>query len=89
MKLSTYIKAQRGNAKALAERLDVHKTIVSQIASNSEGTSPARCVAIEKATDGAVTRKDLRSDWREIWPELAQNGCWCKTKTAAKKKARA
>lgn len=29
------------------------------------------CVSIEQATDGAVTRKDLRpDDWQKIWPEL-------------------
>lgn len=29
------------------------------------------CVAIERATNGQVTRKDLRpDDWRLIWPEL-------------------
>lgn len=31
------------------------------------------CVAIERATAGAVTRRDLRpNDWHLIWPELAQ-----------------
>jgi len=31
-------------------------------------------VSIERATDGAVTRKDLRpEDWHEIWPELASD----------------
>ena len=30
-----------------------------------------RCVQIEQATDGAVTRRDLRpADWHLIWPEL-------------------
>ena len=30
-----------------------------------------RCAAIERATGGAVTRKDLRpDDWARIWPEL-------------------
>jgi len=30
-----------------------------------------RCVAIERATGGVVTRRDLRpKDWRNIWPEL-------------------
>lgn len=30
-----------------------------------------RCVAIERATGGAVMRWDLRpKDWRDIWPEL-------------------
>jgi len=29
------------------------------------------CVSIERATDGAVTRRDLRpDDWHLIWPEL-------------------
>ncbi len=31
------------------------------------------CVAIERESDGAVTRRDLRQDdWRDIWPELAE-----------------
>lgn len=31
---------------------------------------PALCVRIEKELDGKVTRKDLRPDWEEYWPEL-------------------
>lgn len=32
---------------------------------------PEYCVAIEKATDGAVRRWDLYpDDWHRIWPEL-------------------
>lgn len=31
------------------------------------------CAAIERATNGAVTRRDLRpDDWQHIWPELAE-----------------
>lgn len=34
--------------------------------------SPLNCVAIEQATQGQVTRQDLRPhDWASIWPELA------------------
>jgi DNA-binding transcriptional regulator YdaS (Cro superfamily) len=34
--------------------------------------SPEYCVSIERATEGKVTRKDLRpDDWEAIWPELA------------------
>lgn len=77
MTLSDYIQAQRGNAKALADKLGVSKSTISQIANDSKGTSPARCVAIENATEGAVSRKDLRPDWREIWPELVHPYC-CK-----------
>ena len=33
--------------------------------------SPGYAIAIERATKGAVTRKDLRpDDWHRIWPEL-------------------
>lgn len=33
--------------------------------------SPENCVAIERATSGAVRRWDLRpDDWHRIWPEL-------------------
>lgn len=40
----------------------------------SRGAIPARhCPAIERATGGAVTRKDLRpDDWQDIWPELVE-----------------
>lgn len=34
--------------------------------------SPILSLAIERATNGAVTRRDLRpDDWHLIWPELA------------------
>lgn len=37
--------------------------------------SPEYCVAIERATGGRVTRRDLRpADWSRIWPELAERG---------------
>lgn len=29
------------------------------------------CVAIERESDGSVSRKDLRDDWAAVWPELA------------------
>jgi DNA-binding transcriptional regulator YdaS (Cro superfamily) len=34
------------------------------------------CATIERATGGAVTRKDLRpDDWARIWPELDDSHC--------------
>lgn len=31
------------------------------------------CLDIERATDGEVTRRDLRpNDWQKIWPDLAE-----------------
>ena len=33
--------------------------------------SAKRCVAIERATNGLISRKDLyQDDWQDIWPEL-------------------
>lgn len=32
--------------------------------------APALAVAIELHSSGAVTRRELRDDWRDIWPEL-------------------
>lgn len=35
---------------------------------------PALCVAFERESAGAVTRRDLRpDDWQDIWPELAES----------------
>lgn len=37
------------------------------------GVPVDKCAAIELATNGRVTRKELRpNDWQAIWPELAQ-----------------
>ena len=33
--------------------------------------APEYCASIERATGGAVTRRDLRpDDWHLVWPEL-------------------
>ena len=49
--------------------------VTTQIISNwkMRDTVPLEhCFAIERATAGEVTRKDLRpNDWVDIWPELA------------------
>lgn len=31
------------------------------------------CVRIEKHSNGAVSRKDLRDDWADVWPELSKH----------------
>ena len=57
---------------SLALSLGVSQGLVHQWAKGLRPVSPQQCVAIEKATNGAVTRKDLRpDDWQLIWPELA------------------
>lgn len=72
MDLKTYIAtAPRGTAAKLAASLAISPSYLSQLASGASSISPERCVAIERETFRAVTRKDMRpGDWRLIWPEL-------------------
>lgn len=79
MNLKTYLsKLERGGASRLADALGVSISFMSQMASGAAAISPARCVAIEQATNGAVSRKDLRpDDWNLIWPELSCDASCC------------
>lgn len=45
---------------------------IRKACSTRQKFGPMLCVAIERATAGTVTRRDLRPhDWHLIWPELA------------------
>lgn len=61
-----------GSIEALAQAVGVGGSTPAMW--KARGKVPAEhCAAIELATRGAVTRKDLRpGDWRRIWPELAK-----------------
>jgi DNA-binding transcriptional regulator YdaS (Cro superfamily) len=73
MDLKTYITAERGRATALAAKLVVSPSYLSQLANGQAPISPKRAVEIEQETDGLVTRKEMfPGDWPQIWPELAQ-----------------
>ncbi|WP_197328971.1 transcriptional regulator [Ralstonia syzygii] len=71
MKLKDYL-GVRGRQAALASATGLAPAYIWQI---SNGLRPApieHCAAIERATDCAVSRRDLRpDDWMLIWPELA------------------
>lgn len=61
-----------GSQAALAKAIDVPAAMVHQWRSGIRPVAVQHCVAIERATDGQVSRRDLRpSDWHLIWPELA------------------
>ena len=62
-----------GGAVRLAEAIGVGQSAISNLVSRGGTPTPANCLAIERATDGAITRKDLRPDdfWL-IWPDLAE-----------------
>ena len=71
MKLKDYV-AERGVTAALARQIGAQPQLVWQWASDVRPVPIERCVPTERATEGAVTRRDLRpDDWHEIWPELA------------------
>lgn len=74
MNLKTYLSQQeRGSATKLAKQLSISISYLSQITAGTCAVSPGRCIEIEKATSGLVSRKDLRpSDWEQIWPELCE-----------------
>ena len=79
MKLHDYLALPNSlTATELAARVNVSVTQLRQWVHGYAGRmpSPANCVAIERATNGAVARPDLRpDDWRGIWPELADMAC--------------
>ncbi|MCP1679434.1 transcriptional regulator [Kerstersia gyiorum] len=61
-----------GSASSLARILGVTPQAVCFWRDGKRSIPIEHCAAIERATNGAVTRKDLRpDDWHRIWPELA------------------
>ena len=59
--------------KNLALLIDESPTFVNEMVHGRRPVPPRIAVKIEKATGGAVTRKELRKDdWQDYWPELVQ-----------------
>lgn len=57
----------------LARKIGVSAAEIYQWKKGIRPIPVERCAAIERATNGAVTRRDLRpDDWHRIWPELAE-----------------
>ena len=63
MTLSDYFKSDPRGAKAeMAEYLKITPTWISLLISKKRKASPVLALAIEKATNGLVTRQELRPD---------------------------
>lgn len=61
-----------GGQARLASLIEVSPGAVNQWIKKIRPIPVERMVAIERATNGRVTRKDLHPDgWRDMWPELA------------------
>ena len=70
MDLTTYLSTVC-SAADLARSIDVAPALISQWRHGVRPIPPERCVRIENATNGVVSRRDLRpDDWHLIWPEL-------------------
>lgn len=74
MDIQTYLKDNPEKRRALAQEMDIGIANIYQWMRGLRPVPVERCAVIERLTQGAVTRKDLRpNDWHEIWPELALN----------------
>lgn len=51
-----------GGQSALARQLSISQGLVWQWLNGKQAVTAERCVAIESATEGAITRHDLRPD---------------------------
>lgn len=74
MDLRTFLQNNGWGAQIkLSREINISISILNEWVSGKRPIPLKRCVQIEKTTNGAVTRKDLRpDDWIEIWPELAE-----------------
>lgn len=74
MILSDYLSADDAKSAAdLAREVGVSSSLLYQWRTGRRPVPLEHCAAIERATSGAVTRRDLRpDDWQRIWPELAE-----------------
>lgn len=72
MELITYLNSlPPADRESFAARCSTSIGYLRKAVSAKQTIGPAICTAIEKASSGAVTRRDLRpSDWWLIWPEL-------------------
>lgn len=71
MTLHEYVKSGRGKQSGLAKDIGVSPSFIWQIVKGLKPVPLGLCAAIEQATNGIVSRRDLRpNDWQEIWPEM-------------------
>ena len=74
MKLSEYCLNNYGSQKKNADACGIAYTYMSHMVTGRRPVPVEYCAVIEAATNGEVSRRDLRpDDWQTIWPELAES----------------
>lgn len=73
MSLKNYITALPADQReAFALRCGTTVGHLNNVMYGYKAANPWLAVAIERETGSAIKRQDLRDDWRDLWPELAQ-----------------
>jgi DNA-binding transcriptional regulator YdaS (Cro superfamily) len=71
MKLIDYLLETNTKKADFARAIKVPDALLYQWLNELRPVAPKHCPAIEAATGGKVTRKELRpDDWQDIWPDL-------------------
>lgn len=68
MQLKDYVRQERGRLTRLAEAVSRQPPYISHLVAGRKPVPVVLAIEIERATGGAVTRYDLRSDADVIWP---------------------
>ena len=71
-KLKAYLKSRRDGA-AFAVSCGTTIGHLRNAVYGFRQLAPEVCVAIERESGKAITRRDLRPDWHRIWPELVNS----------------
>jgi DNA-binding transcriptional regulator YdaS (Cro superfamily) len=73
MDIKTYLSQERGRQAALAKAIGAHAPDVSRWADGKRPIPLEYGAAIESATGGLVTRREMfPNDWARVWPELVE-----------------
>ena len=89
MNLKDYVQAERGRLKSLSDVLEKSSAYLSHLCSGRKPVPPALCIAIERATYGAVTRYELRPhDGHLIWPPAERRCADCPHGVASERDCR-
>lgn len=68
-----FLAESRLTQSEFARRIGLSQSMLYQMIKGLRPVPEKICVRIERATAGAVTRRDLRpDDWADIWPELKE-----------------